>query len=156
MKRPFYLIINAFLIVFLISCHSIIKHSSDNSVLNEIDYLLKIHTTGCEGYCSIYEIVINENKLLKFNGLGNTKIIGIVEIKLGEEIYKKLSQLVKSNNVCLLSNNYIGKNIEGPSKIFTYKCNNQVKTVITRGKLPESLSEINELIDNILNENQFK
>jgi hypothetical protein len=58
---------------------------------------LKYAKTACKGRCPVFDITIKEDQMVVFNGRMYTTIVGIVQIKLSDEKYKKLQNLISES-----------------------------------------------------------
>ncbi len=58
---------------------------------------LKYAKSACKGQCPVFDMTIKEDQMVVFNGRQYTTIIGIVQIKLSDEKYQKLQQLIKES-----------------------------------------------------------
>jgi hypothetical protein len=55
---------------------------------------LKYAKSACKGRCPVFDITIKEDQMVVFNGRIYTTIVGIVQIRLSDEEYKKLQKLI--------------------------------------------------------------
>lgn len=69
---------------------------------------LKYAKTACKGRCPVFDVTIKEDQMVIFNGRQYTTIVGIVHIKLSDEKYKKLQNLITESQ--FLATDPIGYN----------------------------------------------
>ncbi len=69
---------------------------------------LKYSKSPCKGQCPYFDLKITEDQMVVFNGRKYTTIVGIVQIKLSDEKYQKLQNLIKESQ--FLETDAIGYN----------------------------------------------
>ena len=93
MKNCFLLLLFSSLLfssTFFSSCKSS-KTDKDN-------FELVYAKSPCKGRCPHFDVTIKEDQMVIFNGRQYTTIVGIVQIKLLDEKYKKLQNLIAESN----------------------------------------------------------
>ncbi|WP_375562583.1 DUF6438 domain-containing protein [Bernardetia sp. OM2101] len=91
---------NHFLIFTLLSslllCSSLFF--SCKPTKTESFFELKYAKTACKGRCPVFDLTIKQDQMVVFNGRQYTTIVGIVQIKLSDEKYKTLQNLITESN----------------------------------------------------------
>ena len=67
---------------------------SCKSAKTENTFILKYSKSPCKGRCPHFDITIKDDQMVVFNGRQYTTIVGIVQIKLSNEKYQKLQNLL--------------------------------------------------------------
>ncbi len=87
MKKRFCLFICLFLLLNLTFSSCIPERRSDF-------FELKYSKFACKGRCPVFELKIRQDQIVIFNGKEYTDIVGLVFIKLSDEKYKKLHEII--------------------------------------------------------------
>lgn len=81
----------------LLFCSSLFI-SCKSSKTDQNKFELKYSKSPCKGQCPHFDITIKEDQMVIFNGRQYTTIVGIVQIKLSDEKYQKLQNLLTESN----------------------------------------------------------
>ncbi len=72
--------------------------SSCKSAKTDTFFELKYAKSACKGRCPVFDLTIKEDQMIVFNGRQYTTIVGIVQIKLSDEKYQKLQNLISESS----------------------------------------------------------
>ncbi len=72
--------------------------SCKSSKTEKDNFELKYAKSPCKGQCPHFDLTIKEDQMVVFNGRQYTTIVGIVQIKLSDEKYQKLQNLLTESN----------------------------------------------------------
>ncbi|WP_338792875.1 DUF6438 domain-containing protein [Bernardetia sp. MNP-M8] len=108
---------------------------------------LKYAKSACKGQCPVFDMTIKEDQMVVFNGRQYTTIIGIVQIKLSDEKYQKLQQLIKESQ--FLETEAIGYNRAFDIPITTLEITKgeKVKKQVMYIEKPENLEPLLNFLD---------
>jgi hypothetical protein len=132
-------IFSFFFICLLAACgNSVLQNESANRKrqTDKTKLSLIMKRTGCYGTCPIYDLNIQPDGKVLFEGKGFTKIIGKAEDKISDEKINELAEEIKKANFFLLDDAYNSKSGNCPtfatdsSNVTLYiKINGKEKTI---------------------------
>lgn len=101
------LFIGLIVIVSLViySCKTVVKNKTDGSVAapsNEknitTNIVMGLSKSSCKGTCEIYDITIDKNRNVLYNGIKNTSLLGKLRAKVKQTQFDNLKKLFESTN----------------------------------------------------------
>lgn len=115
---------------------------------------LKYAKSACKGQCPVFDLTIKEDQMVVFNGRMYTTIVGIVQIKLSDEKYKKLQTLIAESK--FLETDPIGydRAFDYPATTLEITKGEKTKKQIMYVDKPESLEPILQFLDMLVVEIQ--
>ncbi|MDY0779877.1 DUF6438 domain-containing protein [Tenacibaculum sp. IB213877] len=117
--------------------------------------LFSIKKTPCFGDCPVYEVTINSDGKLTYNGKEYVIEKGIREIQLSEEQFTTLKEKLTIKDFSSFKDVYDNPKITDlPSTYITYK-GKQIKIRLWTDEVPTELIAVNEYVQDILLENKF-
>ena len=155
--------ISLFLISFLLifttftSCKTQKKQIKETQPTTLSDNLfLKMQRTPCYGKCPNYTLEIFESGKVKYNGKMFVENIGEFESVLSTTSIQTIKNKIKEINFFELNDKYDSPATDIPATIFEVFENNQQKKITNRHKSPESLKELEKLIEDIVYQSNLK
>jgi hypothetical protein len=128
----------SFVCLFSVCGNSVSQTENTNKIQlkEKAELSLKMERSGCYGRCPIYDLTIQPNGKIIFEGKFWTKVKGTAEDKLTEEQLKQLTAEIEKANFFSLDNayNYDSKNCpeiatDSPGVNLTIKLNGKEKTI---------------------------
>lgn len=115
---------------------------------------LKYSKSPCKGQCPHFDITIKEDQMVVFNGRQYTTIVGIVQIKLSDEKYKKLQNLITDSK--FLETDPIGydRPFDYPVTTLEVMKGEKTKKQILYMEKPENLEPLLQFLDMLVLEIQ--
>ncbi len=118
------------------------------------NFELKYAKSPCKGQCPYFDITIKEDQMVIFNGRMYTTIVGIVQIKLSDEKYKKLQALIADSK--FLETDPIGYNraFDYPVTTLEVTKGEKNKKQVMYVEKPENLEPLLQFLDMLVLEIQ--
>ena len=149
MKHSFFLFALLSLLLF-----SSAFFSSCKSTKTETNFELKYAKSACKGRCPVFDMTIKEDQMVVFNGRMYTTIVGIVQIKLSDEKYKKLQTLIAESK--FLDTDAIGydRAFDYPATTLEITQGDKTKKQIMYVDKPKNLEPLLQFLDMLVLEIQ--
>lgn len=150
-----------FLSIFFVSCcfNSTKKEESSinqENIKSDNDFVFKYRKTACFGACAVFNLTINSNGKMLYNGFANVKNIGSFQSILTESELKDLIFIFEKNDFWNLDDKYTDHVTDLPSTFITYKKGSKVKEIEDYYGAPKKLKEIENYIDNLIDKKDWK
>ncbi|AFM03514.1 hypothetical protein Fleli_1076 [Bernardetia litoralis DSM 6794] len=115
---------------------------------------LKYAKTACKGRCPVFDLTIKEDQMVIFNGRQYTTIVGIVQIKLSDEKFQILQNLIEESQ--FLETDPIGYNrpFDIPMTTLEISKGQKHKKQITYLEKPQNIEPILAFLDMLVIELQ--
>ncbi|SEB35079.1 hypothetical protein SAMN04489761_0019 [Tenacibaculum sp. MAR_2009_124] len=126
----------------------------DNAIIEEEKILITLSKTACFGDCPVYEVTIDKNGNLVFNGIQYVKEEGIQTFKLSENELKTLKNKLDKKDFNNFKNVYDDPEIMDLASTYITYNNKQVKIRLWKD-LPDELIEVHEYIGDLLYKRKF-
>ncbi len=129
------------------------------------DLLITIERTGCNGSCPVYNLRINADGSVSFEGIKYTETKGKAEGKISEDKIRKILKEFANAEYFILKDKYDGENCpqtakDHPTVITSIQIGNKTKTVnhnlgceensVQSISFPPKLTEMEDKIDEIV------
>ncbi len=95
-----------FVCLFSVCESSVSQTENTNQPKEKAELCLKMERSGCNGQCPIYDLTIQPNGKIIFEGKSWTKVTGKAEDQLTEEKYNRLIAEIEKANFFSLDDNY--------------------------------------------------
>ncbi|MGB1042463.1 MAG: DUF6438 domain-containing protein [Tenacibaculum sp.] len=147
-KRDFWLerlqLTNAFKLVDVNNKETITK-----LIKKEENTLISITKTPCFGDCAVYDVAIDKEGNVSFNGIQYVLKEGNHSFKLSNKELKKLTKLLNQGNIDEFKDTYDNPRITDlPSTFITYK-GKQIQIRLWNG-IPDELINVHEYVEGLL------
>jgi hypothetical protein len=93
------------------------ENTNQNQQKEKTELSLKMERSGCYGRCPIYDLTIESDGKVTFEGKSWTKIIGKAEDRLSEEKFKKLTDEIEKANFFSFDNAYNSESQNCPNTV---------------------------------------
>ena len=155
-----------FLVVLLTGCITITKKDGANEPSSEPtstaihdDLVIKLERTPCFGNCPVYSLMIKGDGTVIYSGVQFVKITGIQESTISIDAVEQLLMEFEKADYFSLNDSYtkFGKS-DMPSANTSISLGGQTKSVnhyLGDSTAPESLTELEDKIDEIVNSDQW-
>ena len=124
------------------SCRAMNTGEKENKIL------FSLNTSSCMGPCPVYELLLNSDSTISFNGLANTQLKGENLLKLDSLQFLHVNAIINNIDWKNLKSRYDSDMLDLPSKSFMYNMQNDSVNVYQYGLEPKSLVDLsNNLLD---------
>ncbi len=130
------------------------KEAIDNAIKEEEKVLIALSKTACFGDCPVYEVTIDKEGNLIFNGLQYVKEEGIQTFKLEENELKTLKDKLAKKDFNSFNDVYDDPEIMDLASTYITYNNKQVKIRLWKD-LPDELIDIHEYIGDLLYKRKY-
>lgn len=116
--------------------------------------LLSIRKTPCFGDCPVYELYIDKEGNVIYNGIQYVTEEGKREFKLSDEELKKLTEMINSGDFDSFKDEYDNPNITDLASTFITYNGKQIKIRLWND-IPDELINVHEYVEGILLDKKF-
>ncbi|MCP3933630.1 MAG: hypothetical protein GY705_31570 [Bacteroidetes bacterium] len=117
---------------------------------------IEIKKGPCFGQCPVYNLSIYDNRVAVFTGERFTDKMGVHVKQLTQKDYEKLLSAFNKTNVWQFQDAYKSEVPDFPTVTITFYDKERSKTVIGKENRPEAVLELEEMLDEIANSNDWK
>jgi hypothetical protein len=122
-----------------------------------------LERTSCFGVCPVYRLTIQRSRKVVWEGKAHVWEVGRETGKISKEGFRQLVAKIEEINFFSLRDRYDGKNADGsgstvtdlPTRKTSVTRGNQTKTVENYYGGPKGLKQLEDLIDELTNSNQW-
>lgn len=127
-----------------------------NNIQNKVDnVIITFDKKSGRGINPTYSIKIFESGLILFNGVKNTAKIGKYKKQLDKKELKSLSQKFIDADFFSFKDEYTSKITDLPTTYISFTDNGKTKKIRDYYGSPVKLKELEKIIENIVNENDW-
>lgn len=128
--------------------------SSCKSSKTENLFELKYAKSACKGRCPVFDLTIKQDQIVVFNGRQYTTIIGIVQIKLSDEKYQKLQNLIAESQFLETDGISYDRVFDYPMTTLEITKGEKNKKQVIYAEKPKNLEPLLEFLDMLVIELQ--
>lgn len=125
------------------------KEALEKVITKENNILISLRKTACFGDCPVYEVSIDKDGNVTYNGLQYVLKEGIHEFKLTEEELKTLNDKLAKKDFASFNNSYDDPEVMDLASTYMIHGNKQIHIRLWKD-IPEELIEIHEYIGDLL------
>ncbi len=124
--------------------------SCKNQSLPHETLLISLEKTPCFGTCEAYKLEIFSSGLVKFNGLGNHKMIGHYEARIEQQELRDIMEQFRVSDFFSFKDQYAGNVKDLPTTYIFFKDQMKEKTIQDYYNAPMKLKELEQLIEGLV------
>lgn len=141
----------AILLCSIVSCKSkqAVTTPEQLKKMDKNEAVMSLHKSACFGSCPVYSFYIYKNGETKFEGLKNTKKIGIYAKQLDRETYNSLVDAFDEADFFGLQDMYESRIADLPSVKMSYMKDDSIKYVTGKRERPERVHKLQYKLEQI-------
>ena len=126
------------------------KNIVKDLIKKEENTLIALRKTGCFGDCPSYNVSIDKEGQVTFNGKQYVLVEGVKEFKLSDDEFKQLSEKLAKNKFSSFKGVYDNPNIMDLPSTYILHDGKQVQVRLWNDEVPEELMDLHEYIEGVL------
>ena len=126
------------------------KENANKLVEKEKNTLISLQKTSCMGDCPVYDVFIDKEGNVIFEGKQYVTEKGVKEFKLSEEEFKTLQEKLKANNTSSFKETYDNPKIMDLGSTYITLNGKQIHIRLWNNDVPDSLMDIHEYLEGML------
>lgn len=130
--------------IFIISCNP-----AKNVVPNKTNMIV-YESKSCYGRCPIFKVKISFVKNVKFEGIKDSKKIGVFDFQISKKEFEEIKNLVLKLNLEKLENKYTSKTTDLHLRILELNNLKQEKKILLFDNVPSEISKLEMLLNKLL------
>lgn len=136
----------------LLLCSSLFFSCKSSKQDNSFE--LKYSKSACKGRCPVFTLKIDGDQMIVFNGKQYTSVVGLIQMKLPDDAYKELQDLISESK--FLETDAVGFNrpFDIPMTILEITKGKSTKKQIFYNETPQDLENLVKFLDKLVIEIQ--